>query len=113
MAAGRQPFPLTFQVQLYRSRMVEAGAGARLAAVSLDPTYDGQTRAAAGAIWMAVGETTEGQDSRWWGCMLLGQQAEVRKKEGGEVCCRNPVIVYATPAVHAPLHMIPRHLDGC
>ena len=67
----------SFQVQLYRSRMVEAGAGARLAAVSLDPTYDGQTRAAAGAIWMAVGEMSEGQDPRWWGCML-GQQAEVR-----------------------------------
>ena len=64
------------QVQSYRARMVEAGAGARLAAVSLDEGYDGQTRAAAGAIWMAVGETPEGQDPRWWQCML--KPGEVR-----------------------------------
>ena len=58
------------QVQSYRARMVEAGAGARLAAVSLDAGYDGKTRAAAAAIWMTVGETPEGQDPRWWQCML-------------------------------------------
>jgi hypothetical protein len=61
---------LHFQIQQYRVRMVEAGAGPRLFSVPLDPVYDSRTRACACAIWMAVGETPEGKDPRWWGGLL-------------------------------------------
>ena len=57
--------------------MVDAGAGAQLAAVSLDSSYDSRTRATAAALWLAVSETEEGRDPRWWGCMVEDEQ--VRK----------------------------------
>ncbi len=55
--------------------MVEAGAGPRLAAVPLEPVYDVRTRATACALWMAVCETPEGEDPRWWGVFI--NKAEV------------------------------------
>ncbi len=62
---------LLMQAKSCRRRMVEAGAGHRLAAVCLDPSFDNSTSAAAAALWLEVGETEEGKDpaAGWWTCM--------------------------------------------
>jgi len=53
----------------------------------MDFSYDDQTRAAAGAIWMTVGETPEGKDRRWWDCMLRpGEVSGGREGQLGAEC---------------------------
>ncbi|GFH24577.1 uncharacterized protein HaLaN_22396, partial [Haematococcus lacustris] len=67
---------LVAEVPEYRGRLVRSGAGAQLAAVSRDPSYDTRTQAAAAALWLYVIETQEGLDPCWWGCLLPEEQGE-------------------------------------
>ncbi|GFH06878.1 uncharacterized protein HaLaN_01593, partial [Haematococcus lacustris] len=68
----------------YRGRLVRSGAGAQLAAVSRDPSYDTRTQAAAAALWLYVIETQEGLDPCWWGCLLPEEAGEQGPAPGSQ-----------------------------
>ncbi|KAJ9514513.1 hypothetical protein QJQ45_016246 [Haematococcus lacustris] len=75
---------LVAEVPEYRGRLVRSGAGAQLAAVSRDPSYDTRTQAAAAALWLYVIETQEGLDPCWWGCLLPEEAGEQGPAPGSQ-----------------------------